>query len=163
MANKYDPRLPLKTPLGGWPLLDEKAELVLQRVAGQLTSAANTASSGSPEARFIIFYHVLEAVSQQVRTGQVVNLSVGSLDDPLALFCMDFASLLLMIDEPSMKRLKRKLQKPNWGLPAGIDRDSVRSAPLIALTQFIDVIKETVNELADSGKSRIAAPSLMLH
>lgn len=146
MTAYYDAKRQLCPPPGGWPQLDTDAQQLLAKIAKRVAEGTASARRIDPQHRFIAFINTLQAVCD-LGLKKVVGLSVGSLDDPLALFAMDTTSLLMMIEDPSMKRLRRKLAKPKFGLPVGIDPNDVRSQPLIAISEFIELVKETVDEL----------------
>ena len=80
---------------------------------------------------------------------------MGSLDDPLALFSLDYAALCFILDDRSLKRMKRKLAKRNFGLPVNINPEDLRSRPLITLHRVIGLLDRTVGTLlgAEAGKT----------
>lgn len=147
MRGHYDPRRPLQPPVGGWPALNHQSAGVLTRIGELLSAAASFSGSLDLDARFACLYGVLESVGDQIHTGRIVELSEGSLDDPLALFCLDFAALCFILDDKSLKRMKRKLAKRNFGLPIGINPEDLRSKPLVALHKVIQILDGLVGEL----------------
>lgn len=148
MAHHYNPTRPLNPPVGGWPVFDELSGTHVETIANSLNAVYVQAECLPVEERFEMFFAGIARTAKLFRTYGIVELSAGSLEDPLSLFCMDFASLLLVIEEPSMKKLRRKLEGPNWALPGGLNYNDTRSKPLIAFHKLLSLIKATVNELA---------------
>jgi hypothetical protein len=124
---------------------------LLESFALAFTSAAARARQVEPQLRFPVFFVAFVIVCDQAMALDQFGKGDKSPDDPLLLFLTGLASLELVFQEPLLEGWKRALARPNWGVPAGLDPTDTRSRPLFALHLLIDVIKETVDELARSG------------
>jgi hypothetical protein len=135
--------------------LSHRSAAALTRVGDLLSAAASFAELLDPKARFACLYEALECVGDQIEAGELIEASVGSLDDPLALFSLDYAALCFILDDRSLKRMKRKLAKRNFGLPVNINPEDLRSRPLITLHRVIGLLDRTVGTLlgAEAGKT----------
>jgi hypothetical protein len=117
MRDKYDLKRSLTVPAGGWPVLQPSVQQCIRRIIEHLNYAADTACALPAEVRFAVLINVVEDVATLLVEGEIIHATVGSLDDPLALFAMDVASLQIAIRQPSMKRFRRDLNRPAWGVP----------------------------------------------